>query len=99
MSSHLIASVGTSSGPDALQNFPLPRIHRRKHDERFRPEASFFCPERPTRRDRRIGSNSLHRTLPSPEIPADNPHVSAIVVGNLRYLLRFHFLITGRRHL
>src|ERR1700722_17268351 len=57
-----------------------------------------------SRRDRHVqidwvGGNSIDGAGLAPEGSADDANVGAVVIGDLRDVASFHFLITGRRHL
>jgi len=47
----------------------------------------------------RVGRNSIHRPLLTPKTAADNPHMRAVVVGQLGDFAGFHFLISRCGHL
>ena len=46
----------------------------------------------------RFRGNPVYRPGLSPEIPADQAHLRAVIVGDQRNLFLLHFLIAGRSH-
>src|SRR5215467_14112666 len=85
VSSHPTGSVGTSSGSDALQNFPAP-ANTYANACRVTSTGSVF--RRPGRHAHiniyRIRRDALHRPPLAPKTPAHHPHLRPVIVGNFR---------------
>jgi len=87
----MTGSVGTSRGPDALQEFPRAREYVGERVGVFRWEGSFGVPAARTHRYRWDRWPRRRRDRSFPECSADQAHLRAVIVRDNGNILRLDF--------